>query len=125
VARPTKLDAEVTDKIVSAIRAGNFARAAAEYAGIAESTFYDWLKRGQDGDPGFSEFSEAVTRASAEAEVEAVAFIRKAMAEDWRAALEYLKRRHPEHWQDRARTEVGGKDGGPVEIRFAYDPAAE
>jgi hypothetical protein len=30
------------------------------------------------------------------------------MDEDWRAALEYLKRRHPERWQDRSKVNVSG-----------------
>jgi transposase len=122
MARPTKLTPTVEKKIVDAIRAGNYAKVAAECAGISERTYDDWLQRGESGDAPFSEFARAVARASAEAEVEAVALICKAMHEDWRAALEYLKRRHPERWQDRSKTELSGKDGQLVEIRFAYDP---
>ena len=38
----------------------------------------------------------------------AVGLISTAMADDWRAALEYLKRRHPDRWQDRSKRKVSG-----------------
>jgi hypothetical protein len=38
MARPTKLTAEITEKICMAIRAGNYAKIAAGLAGIGEST---------------------------------------------------------------------------------------
>ena len=38
--RRSQLTAEIQERIVSAIRAGNYANIAAQYAGIAESTFY-------------------------------------------------------------------------------------
>jgi hypothetical protein len=109
VGRKTKFTAAVAERIVSAIRAGNYARVAAEGAGIHRDTFYDWLKRGDTGEKPFSDVSDAVARASADAEMRAVGLIAKAMDEDWRAALEYLKRRHPDRWQDRAKYELKTK----------------
>jgi hypothetical protein len=47
-----------------------------------------------------------VLRAEGEAEVHAVAIIRRAMAEDWRAALAYLERRHANRWRPRQQTEL-------------------
>ena len=47
MARPTKLTVEVRDRIVAAIRAGNYPEAAAQAAGISPSTFYRWLGRGE------------------------------------------------------------------------------
>ena len=46
VARPTKLTPAVAERILSAIRAGNFMEVAARYAGISPSTLYRWLERG-------------------------------------------------------------------------------
>jgi len=46
VARPEKLTPEVQQKIVDAIRLGNYIETAAAYAGISKSTLYDWLKKG-------------------------------------------------------------------------------
>lgn len=52
--------------------------------------------------------------AEAEAEVHAVAIVRRAMSEDWRAALAYLERRHPDRWRAHRTTELTGPDGGPI-----------
>jgi hypothetical protein len=107
VARPTKLTGEVTERIVQAIRAGNYAEAACQAAGVGTSTFYRWMARGV-AEPAseYGAFREQVLRAEGEAEVHAVAIIRRAMAEDWRAALAYLERRHANRWRPRQQTEL-------------------
>jgi len=116
VARPSKLSEAVQDRIVSAIRAGNYAEIAARSAGIAPSTYYRWLERGERDEEGpYAGFVAAVRLAEAEAEVHAVAIMRRAMTDDWRAALSYLERRHPGRWRRRTSTELTGRDGGPIE----------
>jgi hypothetical protein len=55
----------------------------------------------------------AVRRAEAEAEVHAVAVIRKAMTEDWGAVLAYLERRHPGRWRRREALELEATSPGP------------
>ena len=74
--------------------------AAAKAAGVSRQTVYNWLERGRAARSGkLRAFADAVDQAEAEAEVTAVACIRTAMeAGDWRAAVEYLKRRHPDRW---------------------------
>jgi hypothetical protein len=58
--RPSKLTPEIQDRICASLRAGNYACVAARLAGIAESTFYDWLEQGKRARSGrFSEFSES------------------------------------------------------------------
>jgi transposase-like protein len=58
--RRTKLTPEIQDRIYASLRAGNYACVAARLAGIAESTFYDWLEQGKRARSGrFSEFSES------------------------------------------------------------------
>ena len=113
--RPTKLSDEVRERIVQAIRAGNYADAAAQSAGISPSTYYRWMARGeQEASGAFHAFREAVVRAEAEAEVHAVAIVRRAMGDDWRAAVAYLERRYPARWRRRQTTELTGPDGGPI-----------
>ena len=115
MARPTKLTPEVKDRILQAVRAGNYAEAASRSAGIAPSTFYRWLDRGSSEEHGiYRDFRDAIQRAEAEAEVHAVALVRRAMNADWRAALSYLERRHPARWRRHHSTELTGKDGGPI-----------
>lgn len=97
--RRSKLTAEIQEKIVTAIRAGNYANIAAQYAGIAESTFYRWLQRGSASKSGrYRDFAEAVRQAERESEVRAVAILHKHMEEHWQAAMTCLERKFPQRW---------------------------
>ena len=112
MARPTKLTPEVRERIEKAIRAGSYAQVAARSAGISSSTYYRWLERGAEEKRGiYRDFADAVEQAEADAEVHAAAVIRKAMSDDWRAALAYLERRHPERWRRREKLELAREDG--------------
>lgn len=109
MARPTKLTPEIRQRIVAAIRAGNYAEPAARSAGISAATYYRWLRRGERESRGiYSDFREEVRRAESEAEVHAVAVIRRAMPDDWRAAAHYLERRYPDRWRRRESLEHQG-----------------
>ena len=122
--RPTKLNDEVSEFIVSAIRAGNYAEVAAKAAGIHPATYYDWMKRGKAGkeaDRLYAEFANAVKKAEGEAEAHAVALVRKAMPDNWQAAMTYLERRYPDRWRRRERHEITGPDGGPIVATPATD----
>ena len=109
--RPTKISNEITHKIITAIRAGNYIETASAYAGINKSTLYDWLKRGErekqrvaqnhrykirKSEKPYVEFSNAVEKALAEAEVRDVAIIGKASEEQWQAAAWRLERKFPD-----------------------------
>ena len=64
------------------------------------------------------DFLNAVTRASADAEVETVDMVRKSISDDWRAGAWFLEHRYPDKWGKR-RFEHTGKDGDAVIIRTA------
>ncbi len=120
MARPTKLTPEVRQRIVAAIRAGNYAEPSARSAGISPATYYRWIERGRKAKSGIHhDFFEEVQRAEADAEVEAVALLRKAMPENWRACAEYLERRYSERWRRRQSHELTGAEGGPVRLTDA------
>ncbi len=120
MARPTKLTREMRDRIVQAIRAGNYAEIACRASGISASTYYRWLERGErEPDSIHGEFEAAVRLAEAESEVHAVALLRRAMPGDWRAALAYLERRHPGRWRKHTSSELTGPDGGPIRTQQA------
>ncbi|MEM7481072.1 MAG: hypothetical protein AAF481_07840 [Acidobacteriota bacterium] len=105
--RRSKLTPEVQEKVVSAIRAGNYAAVAAAYAGIGESTFYAWLAKGREAKSGaYREFLEAVKRAESEAEVRAVAIVQKHMEDNWAAGMTFLERKFPQRWGRRDRLSV-------------------
>ncbi len=40
---------------------------------------------------------------------------------DWRAALEWLKRRRREDWSEKTISEVSGPDGGPLQIQHEFE----
>ncbi len=111
--RKPKLTAEVQEKIIAAIRAGNYASVAAEYAGISERTFYNWLQWGQERGRGpYFHFLQAVKTAERESEVRAVAIIQKHMDDNWQAAMTYLERKHPSRWgrRDRLKIEIDPRE---------------
>lgn len=132
MARPTKLTPELQEDVLKVIRSGNYIETACAYVGINKSTFYDWLKRGarekdrlaknprarvrKDEQP-FVDFSNAVEKALAHAEIRDVAIIGKAAEENWQAAAWRLERKFPDRWgrKDKYALEHSGKDGGPIE----------
>jgi len=122
MARPTKLTPERRERILKALRAGNYRDPAARSAGVHPSTLYRWLERAdQEAEGPYRDFAEEVHRAEAEAEVHAVAIIRKAMTDDWRAAMALLERRHPEHWRRGETRELTGPGGGAIRTERALD----
>ena len=108
MARPSKLTPEVQENICNWLKLGYYQEDAAIMAGISASTYYEWMKKGEqervaleegekalalpdtslpaseDGTPEieliypFLEFSEAVKKARAEAEGAHIRNIRKA-----------------------------------------------
>ncbi len=132
MARPRKLNEALQHKIVTAIRAGNYIETAAAYAGIHKSTLYDWLKRGErekqrvaknpryrikKDEQQFVEFSDAVEKALAEAEVRDVAIIGKAAEEYWQAAAWRLERKFPEKW---GRQKIDIEHSGQLEVNNPF-----
>lgn len=113
--RPSKLTPEVQEKICKWIRGGNYPAVAAMAAGIAHSTFFEWLKRGARQRKGkYKEFSDAVEKARAEGESILVgAITRAAIQGDWKPAAWLLSRSRPRRW--------GGVD---VNREDPWDPVA-
>jgi hypothetical protein len=68
MSRPTKLTPEIQKAICDDLRTGCYIETACIRAGIAKSTFYDWLKRGETSPGPFSDFADAVKKAEADAE---------------------------------------------------------
>lgn len=119
IGRPSKLTPAVKQRLLDAIRAGNYYDAASVYAGIHPSTFYNWMEKGRNAKSGeFYEFFESVQRAEAEAEARVVALWQQEIPGNWQAARDFLARRFSDRWspKEKVQTEVTGKDGGPVEV---------
>ena len=121
MARPTKLTPEVQDLIVDGINAGLTFRLTCARVGVNPGTFYRWLES------MYREFYEAVERAKADSALRLVSQITLQALTDWRAAAFILERRFPDDYG--RRTEVTGKDGGPVKVdaktQHVFQPSKE
>ena len=118
MARPTRCTPAVTQRVADAIRGGNYANVAAQYAGIGERTFHKWMERAAAGDEPYVQFRQAVKEAEAIAEVRNMALIQQAaQAGTWQASAWYLERRYPSRYGRRERLEHSGPEGGPITLR--------
>jgi hypothetical protein len=141
MARPSKLTDKTQAKIVACVEKGATVADACAVSGVSETAFYEWMQRGREGDTGYAEFADAVTRAREAAKVTAIETLHSAMLPtrtvsttkevytetrvnmygspyeykkaterttvtvapgDWRAAVEYLKRRYREEWSEKS-----------------------
>ena len=116
--RPTKRTADVQQRLLKAIAAGNYYEAACNAAGITFETFNEWRK-------AFPDFSEAVMKAEALAEMEIVARWRDDIPGNWQAARDFLARRHPERWANKEKLEHTGKDGASLTIDLKWPDAKQ
>ena len=116
-ARPTKLTPDVQELIVVGINAGLTFRLSCGLAGVNPATFYRWLEKGETAKSGaFREFCDTVSRAKADSALRLVSQIMLQAPTDWRAAAFLLERRFPDDYGKRS--EVTGKDGGPVKTEL-------
>lgn len=94
--RPTRLSRKVIKKITQALQLGATHKLACQYAGIDRSTFYGWLRKGEQARSGslLAEFYASVEQAEGEAGVMSLAVVAKAAKQkDWKAAAWLLERR--------------------------------
>ena len=117
--RPTKFTADVQERIIDAIRKGNYFEAACASAGVNYVTFRLWMVKGRDeGEGDYFDFFEQVNSANADAEVEIVTQWKEQVPEDWRAAKDFLARRYPKRWAASSTLDVTTK-GLPLHLELA------
>ena len=110
---PLKINEEIIFQIAKAVKNGNYIETASAYVNIDKTTLYDWLRRGRkerdrvrkDGrlrirkdEQIFVNFSHAVEKALAEAEMRDVMIIGKAGETQWQASAWRLERKFPDKW---------------------------
>lgn len=131
VGRPSKLTPSVADTICAAIEVGANYEDAARYAGISSSTLSNWRVSGEDIDARVQaseepleltpdearlwDFWKRFKEAEAAGAVNCATIVYNAAMRDPVWAEKWLERRRPEEWRLSQRTELTGKDGGPVE----------
>jgi transposase-like protein len=121
MARPSKLTPERQERIVLAIRGGNFRETAARFAGIGETTLYRWMAQGRKQRRGaYADLVAAIEEAEAAAEIERVQRIQTAARNgNWTADAWWLERKNPQRWgrRDRVEHRVITEDEIAAEIR--------
>lgn len=118
--RPTKLTPEVQKRICDALKIGATRLDAALSAGVTYDSFNDWYNAGKQAKSGrYVQFLQAVNQAEGEARLRYTSVIARAANDgDWRAALEYLKRRDRANWGDNFDLT---SDGQAVVVRIIRD----
>ena len=87
--------------LLGSLRDGNYREVACRQAGIAKQTFYNYLKRAEQGEEAAIALVDAIENAEADAEGEMVGAVRKAAKagpQFWAAGMTYLERKAPDRW---------------------------
>lgn len=104
--RPKKEPDIIGKKIFAALKDGAQITNACQIAGISYRAYRNWMIKGEAGDPSYTAFYQAATKAIAEAELGLVRNIKLASKDDWRAAAWMLERRHSESWANTQRIQL-------------------
>jgi hypothetical protein len=128
--RKTKLTPELQEEVVKRIRAGNYIQVACEAVGISHTTYFNWIKKGEEGKRPYVEFLEAVKKAESEAQVNYVATVASHARDQWQAAAWWLERRFPDKWGRKDRLDIKGeitaeKKVDKIEEKFAHMSESE
>ncbi len=102
MARPTKYDDKKAEQIATLLRSGCTRKDSAGSVGISPDTLVRWVRSNAD-------FAALIESAEAYAAVKMTTLLTAAAATEWRAALEWLKRRRREEWGDSADITSGGE----------------
>lgn len=100
--RPEKISKLLIDSICNDVARGFSYDKSAQNNGIAASTFFRWLRKGQEtgSEQIYKDFAYAVKAASEFSEDEALQLIRSAATIDrnWKASAWFLEKRFPEKY---------------------------
>ncbi len=123
--RKTILTPELQDAVVKRIRAGNYIKVACLAVGIGVSTYFEWLKKGEEGRQPYAEFTDTIKKAEAEAHVNYVAIVASHAPKQWQAAAWWLERRFPDKWGRRDKLDIKGeivadKKVDKIEEKFSH-----
>ena len=144
MARPTKLTPQLIEDICNWLKLGYYQEDAATMAGISTSTYYDWMKKGEEAQKAlesgqsdslpaiqedgevevvnmYSEFSDAIKRARAEAEGAHIRNIRKAADNgSWQASAWWLERSMPKKWGKRSALDIVAGEEEEIQFHIEY-----
>jgi hypothetical protein len=105
--RRTILDGNLTKRICGLLADANSIKTACEAVGIDESTFYDWIQKGEQGQKPYADFAKRTSRARGKAKQRLVKTIVSQSPKDWKAAAWILSHCWPQEFSEIVRNEVG------------------
>ncbi len=146
--RPTIFDATRSEALLNAIRLGAPIAVSCDFAGISRATLALWRNRGEKAraadqgklspiDRKFVVFIDALDKAVAQAAIQAQRTIHTLMSQEVKnatpeqqriamsAAQFFLTHRLSRHYNTSTRTELTGRDGGPLEVALTSEQAWE
>jgi len=97
---------EVTAAVLAAVRVGAPLEVAAQAAGVSRSTFWDWMRKGDDGKQPYADFSESVRRTEAEVHVVVVGAVRQAIGRNPELALRWMRMRWWRYYLDHSKVDL-------------------
>ena len=125
---PTKLTAEIRDKVIALVRRGSHRETACAAVGVSSNTLRRWLSRAEEGGPHslrYRRFAEDLDKAEAEAETLTMSAIVHAGKADWRALAWILERRGPQRWSPRLTQKMITESQGTLADLLAAELEAE
>lgn len=125
--RPSLLTPKLKEEFLQAIAAGCHYEQACSYVGIDYTTFREWMLRGsgahktRKSNQEYADFAEDVQKAVSKGEISAIAAIRAATKEDWRAAAWMLERRHSDRWASTQKIQLQVERQVEAELNLLFE----
>src|SRR5438477_9666606 len=94
-------------------------KTACEACSVSETSFHEWIRRGEAGEQPFAQFAASVTRARGRGKAALVASIID--HPDWRAKLELLARVYPEEYGRTVERPIKAPSNEPYQVNFIYN----
>ncbi len=100
------VDSQKATAIVAGIRLGAPLEVAAQAAGVARTTFWTWMRKGDEGKQPYAAFSESVRAREAEVHVLVVGSIRQAAMHDPAIALRWMQMRWWQYYLEHTKVDM-------------------
>lgn len=108
--RKTKLTDEVCEAICKNIIEGNTVKYSVQKEGLDESTYYKWIKKGEEAKSGkFFQFVQSIKKAKEEAKSELVKDIKAHGKKNWQSLAWLLERMYPNEFGRRENVKMEHK----------------
>lgn len=118
-----KLNKRVCETICEGLRKGNYVTTCCRAVGISQRTYYNWKKKGEEGEEPYATFLQKVDEAEAEGEMAMMEIIHdNAVSGNWLSSAWVLERKYPNRFGKRERMELQTDNDFKLEITTAKSP---